>query len=93
MTMIDPLEMEFYSLALIILEIITLQPPQDIDKVLRSKTSWDNIKNYTDAADYYGPSLVAIIKLLMDPPKDSTLTRCVQDYKQMVEDEEESPEY
>jgi len=34
--------------------MITLQPIQDIDKVVRNKSNWENIKNYTEASEYYG---------------------------------------
>lgn len=89
----DPLEMEFYSLGVMLLEMLTLQSVQHIDEVLRSRGNWDNITNFRDAADFYGPSLVAIIHFLIDPPKDNSLTRAVQDYKQLVEENDDEPDY
>lgn len=67
---------------------MTLQPPHDIDQVLRARSSWDNIKNFRDASEYYGPHLTKIIEFLLDPPKDSSLAKTVQEYKQLEEEEE-----
>ena len=49
-TKFDPLEGELYALGVMLLEMITLQPVQDIDSVLRSKGDWKRINNYEDAA-------------------------------------------
>jgi len=68
--------------------MITLQPIQDIDKVVRNKSNWENIKNYTEASEYYGRQLTTIIKYLIDPPKDNSLYNAVQQYKNFVEEEE-----
>jgi len=67
--------------------MITLQPIQEIDKVIRSGRNWDDIINFREAADYYGKTLVSIIHYFIEPPKDNSLNKAIQDYKQFTEDD------
>lgn len=78
---VDPHELEFYALAVMVLEMITLQSPQDIDKVLRRRAELATLPNYSDAEDYYGKRVTNIVGLLLEPPKDSSLNRAIQEYK------------
>jgi hypothetical protein len=64
-----------------LLEMITFQSPQAIDKSIRSTSSINNINNFADAEDYYGARLIQIIRLLIQPPKDNSLNKAIQEYK------------
>ena len=50
----DPIEIEFYSLAIILIEMATLQPSEHIDKLLREGRSLNQLKNFSDAMGWYG---------------------------------------
>lgn len=91
---VDPYEIEFYSLAIMLVEMITFQSAHDIDKVLRSKGRLEGVENFDKAEDYYGGKLTKIIRLLIQPPKDNTLNKAVQEYKESQEEEDgETPNY
>ena len=89
----DPLELDFYSLAIILLEMITLQPAQKIDKVIRARKDWSEINNFREASEYYGKALIGIIQQFLEPPKDAALTKSIQELKQYVEEEDQEPDY
>lgn len=61
-----------------LLQIITLQPIQEIDKVVRAKGNWEYIKNFKEASEYYGKGLISIIRYLIDPPNDKSLSYAIQ---------------
>jgi serine/threonine protein kinase len=90
---LDPLEMEFYAIGVMLLEMLTLEPAQEIDRVLRSRGTWGQIKHFREAEDYYGQRVVNIIHMFVNPPKDGSLRQAVQEYKQLVEEEDEAPNY
>lgn len=91
---VDPYEIEFYSLAIMLVEMITFQSPRDIDKVLRLTGRLDGVENFNKAEDYYGAKLAKIIQLLVQPPKDNSLNKAVQEYKESQEEEDgETPDY
>lgn len=55
--------------------------------MIRSGRNWDDIINFREAADYYGKTLVSIIHYFIEPPKDNSLNKAIQDYKQFTEDD------
>lgn len=91
---VDPYEIEFYSLAIMLVEMITFQSAHDIDKILRLTGRLDGVENFDKAEDYYGSKLTKIIRLLVQPPKDNSLNKAVQEYKESQEEEDgETPNY
>ena len=80
-------------MGIILLELITLRPVQEIDEVVRAGKDWREIENYQDNADYYGPSIIDIVRSLIKEPKNTNLYYMVQDYKKLVQNEESSPNY
>lgn len=74
--------------------MITFQSPHDIDKIIRSTGRLEGVENFDKAEEYYGTTLIHIIKLLVQPPKDNSLNRAVQEYKESQEEEDnETPDY
>lgn len=65
-----------------LIEMMTLQPAQEIDKVVRNKRNIAEIQNFNEASGHYGPALVSIIQLLLNPPSDNSLNKAINDYKQ-----------
>lgn len=78
---VDPFQIEFYSIAIILIEMITLQPSSDIDRILRKTGRVEEVENFTQAEDYYGIRFTKIVRLLLQPPKDSSLNKAIQEYK------------
>ena len=68
--------------------MITFQSPHDIDKIIRSTGRLEGVENFDKAEEYYGTTLIHIIKLLVQPPKDNSLNRAVQEYKESQEEED-----
>ncbi len=61
--------------------MITLQPAHVIDKTLRTTGRLDGVQNFDKAGEYYGERLIQIINLLIQPPKDNSLNKAIQEYK------------
>lgn len=51
---IELLEMEFYALGVILLEMITLESVDRIDKLLRKREDMYTLESYGEAETYYG---------------------------------------
>jgi len=73
--------MEFYSLGIMLVEMMTLQSAQDINNVLRNGGKIYEVKNYNNAVEYYGQTLNNIVMFLLDPPKSNDLNAAIQSYK------------
>lgn len=62
--------------------MITLEPVEKLDRILRKREDLYSLESYEEAEKYYGRDVTTIIKHLLNPPKDSSLNKIMQDYKE-----------
>lgn len=74
--------------------MMTLQPVKDIYEIIQRRGEFSSIQNFEKAQEYYGKRLTTIIKFYLNPPKDNSFYKLIQQFKnQAPQDGEEEPKY